>query len=83
MALYTQRPKQRRASQAWDYFMRHYPALRTTLRALELGYSPSVDHCGPGWVMHVGHLPTDTLHWKGGTQVFYTVLSGNIPRNYL
>lgn len=75
---YSQRPIQRAARRAWDHFMDKHSYLRATKRALELGYSPNVDGYGPGWILHAGSLAEDTLHWKGGKGIFYTVLCGNI-----
>lgn len=80
--LYTSRPSQRTARLAWDYFMSRFPNAIKSGRTCELGYSPNVDHCGPGWVFRLGSLETDTLHWKGGEEIFSTVLSGNL-KNYI
>ncbi len=75
---YTSRPKPRQARLAWDYFMDRDPALKTTKRTLELFYSPNIQGDGPGWVLEIGHLEADTLHWKGGEDISHTVLSGNL-----
>ena len=76
--IYTSRPTQRQARWAWDYFMERYPALKTTKRRLELGYSPNLDRYGPGWIMEVGHLEHDFLAWHGSDPIIYTALCGTI-----
>lgn len=58
--------------------MDRHPYLRRTKRSLELCYSPNVDGDGPGWVMWVGSLESDTMHWRGGAGIIHTALCGNI-----
>lgn len=72
---YTERPKQRAARDAWDYFMSVHPA---KTRSIELFYSPNISGYGPGWIWQLGHLEEDTLHWKGGDSLIFDALSSNI-----
>lgn len=75
---YTSRPKARRAKAVWDYFMEKYPWMKTTSRTLSLGYSPNLDYFGPGWYMRVGHTADDTLYWRGGDEICYSVMCGSL-----
>jgi hypothetical protein len=72
---YTARPTQRRARDAWDYFIARYPI---KIRTRQLAYSPNISGDGPGWVLTIGNLPEDTLHWHGGDSIIHTALAGNI-----
>lgn len=68
MPIYHERPRQRMARKAWDYFMKHHP---TKIRRIELGYTPNYHGDGPGWIWDLGHIESDTLHWHGSESITF------------